>query len=181
MNTEVKAHYPANVLKFCPFCGSTNFENKSIKAFKCNSCGHPFYMNAAAAVAAIIQDEKGNILLAQRAFEPYQGLYDLPGGFTDPLETAEEALLREVKEEFNLDIIEYKYFDSFPNEYLYKGLTYFTLDLYFICKVKTFANMHIKDDVSGYKFITPDIESTSIIGPEPMRKMLCKYIELKSD
>ena len=56
------------------------------------------------AVDAIIEDRKGNIVLIKRKYPPFQGFYALPGGFIEEGEKPKQALLREVKEETNLDV-----------------------------------------------------------------------------
>ncbi len=56
------------------------------------------------AVDAIIEDGKGNIVLIKRKFPPYQGFYALPGGSVEKGEHHKEALIREVKEETNLNV-----------------------------------------------------------------------------
>lgn len=54
--------------------------------------------------AAIIQKD-GNILIAQRGRNKSQGLkWEFPGGKLEDNETAEESLVREIKEELNIDI-----------------------------------------------------------------------------
>jgi 8-oxo-dGTP diphosphatase len=52
--------------------------------------------------ALIIYEEK--IVLIKRKNLPYEGMFALPGGFVDIGETVEEAVVREAKEETNLDI-----------------------------------------------------------------------------
>ena len=60
-------------------------------------------------VDAIIEDKKGNVVLIKRKYPPFQNYYALPGGFIKEGEKPVEALIREVKEETNLDVkIEYK-------------------------------------------------------------------------
>ena len=53
----------------------------------------------------ILQQRK--ILLLKRSFDSqmYPGFWGCPGGRTEPNETAEENVIREVKEECNLDFI----------------------------------------------------------------------------
>lgn len=70
-------------------------------------------------VAAIIENSEGKILLIKRAnTHSFEGFWALPGGKIDAGETAEAAVVKEVKEETNLsftpkDILgEYK--ESFP-------------------------------------------------------------------
>lgn len=52
--------------------------------------------------AIIERDDK--ILLIKRKNEPFKGQWALPGGFVEYGESAEDAIIREVKEEANLDI-----------------------------------------------------------------------------
>ena len=56
------------------------------------------------AVDAIIEDRKGNVVLIKRKYPPFQNYYALPGGFIDEGEKPVEAVIREVKEETNLDV-----------------------------------------------------------------------------
>lgn len=163
-----------NNFKYCPKCGSNSFISKG-DGFLCMDCEFRLYINASAAVAAIIVDNKGNILLAIRGKEPQKGTYDLPGGFIDIGETAEEALKREIKEELDLDVIESNFLASFPNTYHYKGMTYYPLDIGFVCKVDGMDHIKALDDVAGIEFIKPtDIDLTKI-GFESARKMVKTY------
>ena len=59
-------------------------------------------------VAAVIRDEEGRILITQRNLKKAQGgLWEFPGGKIEPEETKEHAIVREIKEELDVDI-EYK-------------------------------------------------------------------------
>ncbi|NVO18388.1 MAG: NUDIX domain-containing protein [Bacteroidetes bacterium] len=144
---------PQQVFRYCPRCGSGNFHPDSVKSMQCADCGFQYFFNLVAAVAGLIYDDDGNLLLTYRANEPAKGELDLPGGFIDMGEDATEALFREIKEELNLDVISSEYYHSFPNEYIYGGITYFTLDLVFRCKVISFENIKAADDVAGYVFM----------------------------
>lgn len=56
-------------------------------------------------VAAVIQNEDGKVLIAQRNLKKAQGgLWEFPGGKIETSETKEEAIVREIKEEMDLDI-----------------------------------------------------------------------------
>jgi NAD+ diphosphatase len=77
----------------------------------------------------------GKILAIKRGQEPKKGMLDLPGGFLDPNETAEDGLKREIKEELNIDLGDLKYLGSYPNIYKYKGVLYHTCDLFFHSKI----------------------------------------------
>ena len=55
-------------------------------------------------VDAVIEDNAGNVILIKRKYPPFQDYYALPGGFIEKGESAIRALVREVKEETNLDV-----------------------------------------------------------------------------
>ena len=116
MNTS-----PENVISYCPKCGSDEFVFEGERSFLCGKCKFNFFINSAAAVAVLMVNDKGQLLLTKRAFEPQKGMLDLPGGFVDPGETVEEAAVREVKEELNLDVHHLRYLISQCNEYEYRN------------------------------------------------------------
>lgn len=150
MNTHPENHY-----KYCPRCGKAGEFNSQHYAFKCHSCGFQFYLNSAAAVVALIFNEKGELLLSRRGVEPEIGKLDLPGGFVDPKESAETAMMREIKEELDIVPSKIEYFGSFPNEYLFSGTIVFTTDLVFKCTVDDFSTLTFRDDIIGLEFIHP--------------------------
>jgi 8-oxo-dGTP diphosphatase len=55
-------------------------------------------------VDAIIYHPMMGVVLIERGHEPFKGCWALPGGFVDVGETVEDACIREVKEETNLDV-----------------------------------------------------------------------------
>ena len=130
-----------------------------------------------AAVAAVIRNEKNEILFTVRKHEPAIGMLDLPGGFVDMGETAEEAIRREILEELNLEISTLEYWGSFTNKYLYAEVEYQTLDLVFLCSVKTFETIKAADDVSGYVFKDPGCVKPEEIGLESIRSINNSILE----
>ena len=59
--------------------------------------------------AGVLQDTGGRILLAKRHADTHQGnLWEFPGGKLEPGEGVEEALSRELQEELNVEITEYR-------------------------------------------------------------------------
>ena len=55
-------------------------------------------------VAAIIYNEKNKILIAKRLSGKYKEYWEFPGGKIENNETHKQALIREIKEELNIDI-----------------------------------------------------------------------------
>ncbi|MHC5060247.1 MAG: NUDIX hydrolase [Planctomycetota bacterium] len=111
----------AKLFQYCPRCGGDKLAAATVKSFECPDCGFGFFLNTAAAVGALITDGQGRLLVTVRKAEPAKGTWDLPGGFTDPGESVEETVRREIKEELGLDIISMRYFCSFPNIYEFGG------------------------------------------------------------
>lgn len=144
--------HPVNVLKFCPRCGSANFPATGSRSFTCGDCSFNYYANSSAAVAALLFNEKGELLLTRRAIEPHLGKLDLPGGFIDPMETAEDAAIREIQEELGIEIHSLQYFCSYPNEYVFSGYSVYTLDLFFLAKTESIHQMTAMDDISSFEF-----------------------------
>jgi ADP-ribose pyrophosphatase YjhB (NUDIX family) len=60
------------------------------------------YSNPAPTVSVTIVRD-GKYLLAKRAVEPHKGTWDILGGFIEAGESAEEAAVRELKEEIGLN------------------------------------------------------------------------------
>ena len=147
--------HPVNVLKFCPRCGSANFPATGRRSFKCGDCSFNYYANSSAAVAVLLFNEKDELLLTRRAIEPHRGKLDLPGGFIDPMETAEQAAVREIQEELGIEIHSLYYFCSYPNEYVFSGFTVYTLDLAFLAKTESLHKMTAMDDISSFEFYKP--------------------------
>jgi mutator protein MutT len=55
-------------------------------------------------VGAIIEDDRGRLLLIRRGQEPARGTWSIPGGRVEAGETDAEALAREVREETGLAV-----------------------------------------------------------------------------
>lgn len=168
--------HPGRVFRFCPGCGSPGLRLEDGRFFSCAGCGLTYYLNAAAAVAGLIEDPRRGLLLTRRAREPRKGTLDLPGGFVDPGESAEQALAREVMEELNLEVISTSFFDTFPNTYLYRGITYFTLDLAFICEVRDFNPLSAGDDALECFFVPAGDIRLQDIGLDSIRSMVARYV-----
>ncbi len=151
----LKETHPTQVFRFCPRCGSSDFQVLTQRSFECGECRFHFFINASAAVAALIFDEAGRLLVTRRAVDPDKGKLDLPGGFIDPGETAEEAVKRELKEELGITVKEMHYLASASNHYLFSGLAVPTTDLAFRVVPLSLEKMTASDDISSFEWVDP--------------------------
>lgn len=55
------------------------------------------------AVDCVVFNERGELLVIKRGKEPYMGMYALPGGKVEYGESAEDAALRELREETGIE------------------------------------------------------------------------------
>lgn len=170
--------HPLEKLTFCPKCGSRHFEVNDFKSRKCDNCGFVFYMNPGAATAAFILNADGRLLVERRAKEPAKGTLDLPGGFVDIGETAEEGIIREVREETSLDITAPKYLFSFPNIYHYSGIDINTLDMFFLCKIEGEPVVMAGDDAAECMWLPLSSIHTELFGLRSIRQALFKFLNL---
>jgi len=166
--------------RYCPCCGSAEFEKHDFKSMRCHHCGFTLYMNASAAVAALLVNEKGELLVAQRAEEPAKGTLDLIGGFVDPGESLEQAVRREVKEETGIELDEnlpLQVLFSLPNTYLYSGLTIHTTDAFFLIKIPSDTSLHAKDDVAACRWMRCGDIRPEAFGLESIQKGIKAFLE----
>lgn len=164
--------HPLSQFKFCPKCGSSDFAENNFKSNKCGSCGFIYYFNISSSTIAIIINDQKELLVATRAHEPVKGTLDLPGGFVDLNENGEEAVVREVKEETGLDVIDLKFLFSIPNKYMYSDFEVQTLDLVYLCTVKDTSGMQADDDVSNLQFIKLADLNPDLFGLQSVKEVI---------
>lgn len=170
--------HPLNEFKYCPKCGSNKFEVNNEKSKVCLSCNFVYYFNSSAATVAIILNENKEILVCKRANEPAKGTLDLPGGFIDMYETAEEGVAREVLEETGLSIADPKYLFSIPNIYEYSNFTVHTLDMFFVCNVSSKEAIKAMDDVQEAFFVSIDNLNPDDFGLLSIKQGVSKLISM---
>ena len=170
--------HPLAQFHFCPRCGSQQFVIHNALSRHCNNCGFTYYQNPRAATAAFIQNAKGELLVARRAKEPAKGTLDLPGGFVDNDETAEEGMAREIKEETGLCIspkhVEYMF--SVPNIYNYSGMDIHTLDLFFFCRVGDEAVVKAADDAAELAWMPLRVLNPELFGLRSIRGAVSRFL-----
>lgn len=114
--------FRTELYKFCPLCGGRLHlrlvQPKEPPRLVCQACNFVFYLDPKLAAIAVIPYQNG-LVLARRAIEPGYGLWVAPGGFVDVGEKVESAVIREVREEVNLEIA----LERLLNVYSYRGRT----------------------------------------------------------
>jgi ADP-ribose pyrophosphatase YjhB (NUDIX family) len=80
---------------YCMACGSRLSHAPPIR---CAQCGVEHWRNAKPCAGAVVTHE-GRLLLTRRTIEPWQGRWDVPGGFCEAEEHPRDTAVREVLEE----------------------------------------------------------------------------------
>lgn len=139
---------PLDSFRYCPRCGQADFANYGDRAKLCHACGLRYFHNVASAVACLLRNKDGKYLFVRRGQAPARGTLDLPGGFVDPLETVEDAVRRELREETGLEAGAISYLRSLPNIYPFSGIDVYTSDLFFLVDCDSFEGAKASDDAS---------------------------------
>ncbi len=96
------------MIRYCSLCGSSRItfkipEGETVKRFVCENCGKIHYINPRLIVGCLpVYEEK--ILMCKRAINPCLGKWNLPAGFMENQETAEQGAIRETREEANAKV-----------------------------------------------------------------------------
>ncbi|MFA6856128.1 MAG: NUDIX domain-containing protein [Treponema sp.] len=164
-----------NDFKMCPMCGSFKISYVDNRKWLCPDCGFDLYNNVAAAVGIVLADNDGNILFEKRAKEPRRGFFALPGGFVNPDECLEDAVVRECFEETGIKPPVVSYLCSFPNTYKYKNITYKTCDSFFTAcipeesgSIELFMNQLHGQQSEVLGFVSVHISDRNDIGRIPL-------------
>ena len=168
--------HPLHSFRYCPVCGSVHFVENNFKSKKCRDCDFVYYFNPASATAIFITNGVGELLVVSRAKEPAKGSFDLPGGFVDLYETAEEAIIREVKEETGLQISSPEYLFSLPNIYSYSGFDVHTVDLFYQQSIDTFSGLQAGDDAESIFFLPQNKIQPEKFGLHSIRQAVEKWL-----
>jgi ADP-ribose pyrophosphatase YjhB (NUDIX family) len=180
MHSFSKTH-PGNLFNYCPKCGTKDLTFNGVKVLSCTACGLDYYINPAPSVAVILEYPDETIVLTRRKYEPEKGTFDLPGGFVEINEPIEQTVRREIFEELKIEVTTMNYIGSFPNEYVYKGVSYYTCDMAFVCPIHEGTALHPSDDVSETLIIKPnDIDHQQISFPS-ISNILRLYISNRAE
>lgn len=162
-------------LNYCLICGE-ELEKKEENLLICKPNKHSYYINPRPCNSAILQNKKGEMLLAKRKYPPKKDYWDLPGGFINLAETAEESARREIKEELGINVKILKYIGSFYDFYPYKDFNYATISFVFSSLLED-EKIQPKDDVSEVRWFQQDEIPFNKLAFESLKEAIRKFLE----
>lgn len=178
--------------KRCQQCGFTYYANpcSATAAFIRRDCGQRIQTlqqpvsgqriqtpQQPASGQRIHQPFTAELLVAVRGKEPAKGTLDLPGGFVDMYETAEEGMIREIQEETGLTVENPRYLFSIPNRYLYSGMVIHTLDMFFEVYVDADVHPVADDDAAALRWMPLDSINASDFGLHSISQAVDRYLK----
>jgi ADP-ribose pyrophosphatase YjhB (NUDIX family) len=137
--------------RHCITCGKL-VTKKNDSLYTCEA-GHENWINPAVGVSAYVVKD-GKVLFGVRSSDPGKGKLDVPGGFVEVHESAEQAAIREAKEEFGIDITLERCFGTYPSDYDGRP----ALNIVFIASMPD-QDITPSDDMSGGEPVWRDIEN----------------------
>jgi ADP-ribose pyrophosphatase YjhB (NUDIX family) len=138
--------------RHCPRCGA-DLELADGKA-ECRN-DHRFYATPQPTACALCVDGEGRLLLARRAGPPFEGAWDLPGGFVEEGEHPLDAIRRELREETGLSVEPQDFVGVWMDTYGDEAGAASTLNMYWTARV-TGGEPEAADDVSELRWFPPD-------------------------
>ena len=113
--------------RLCPRCGAELGGDAARLA--CDACGFIVYASSKPTAGALCVDN-GRVLLARRAHPPFEGFWDIPGGFLNEGEDPLDGLRRELKEETGLEVEPERFLGIWMDRYGGDSTAEATLTLY---------------------------------------------------
>jgi 8-oxo-dGTP diphosphatase len=118
--------------RLCPRCGAELAGDAARLA--CGACGFIVYASSKPTASALCVDD-GRVLLARRAHPPFEGFWDIPGGFLEEGEDPLDGLRRELKEETGLEVEPQRFLGIWMDRYGGDSTAKATLNLYWTARV----------------------------------------------
>ncbi|HNR50031.1 MAG TPA: NUDIX domain-containing protein [Deltaproteobacteria bacterium] len=136
-------------MRFCPKCGNgliwKDIDGKSRKACSSDGCPYVFWDNPTPVVAAVVEYE-GDVVLVRNKGWP-EKMFGLISGFLEKGESPDDAVLREVREELDLDGT----IESFIGYYPFFEMNQLILAF----SVITRGTIRMGDELEEYRRVSP--------------------------
>lgn len=144
-----------NGWRFCPRCATqATFAGEGIERhLACPACGYVKYDNPLPTTIGLVEAD-GHLLLLRRADEPQAGWWDTVGGFVAAGESAEEAMLREAREEIGAAVEIRGIVGTYASVYGDTGLQ--TLGVAFLCALPEEAELTISAESIDHDWFGPE-------------------------
>ncbi|KKQ66375.1 MAG: NUDIX hydrolase [Candidatus Daviesbacteria bacterium GW2011_GWA2_38_24] len=121
----------------------------------CELCN---FRNPKGAVTAVII-QNGRLLMLKRSEEPFKGMWDLPGGYMQEMETPEQGILRELKEELEVKS-KTTFIKCFPGYGYWKGDKFPIVSHAFLVEIQ--GEIKLNEENSAYEWVPlKEIESVA--------------------
>jgi 8-oxo-dGTP diphosphatase len=165
--------------RFCLWCGHrlVSVRVEGYRRRRCVRCRWIFYDNAVPAVVGIIE-RAGRVLLARRGRPPYEGSWDLPGGFLEGGELPEAGLERELREELAVRARRIRLIGFAADRYGPRGFHVLTM-VYRVAIGR--AKVRPGDDVSDAQWFDRQAVPLHEVSFPSMRRLLRDYLEGRTD
>jgi len=138
--------------RLCPRCGAELDGDAARLA--CDTCGFIVYASSKPTAGALCVDN-GRVLLVRRAHPPFEGFWDIPGGFLDEGEGPLDGLRRELREETGLEVEPERFLGIWMDRYGGDSTAEATLNLYWTARVVG-GDAAPADDVSELRWFNRD-------------------------
>jgi len=134
---------------------------------------------------AVITDERQRILITRRAeHSSHGGLWEFPGGKLECEELAPSALIREVKEEVDLDVLAYDYLGEIRHSYAEQDISLLVYHVYDYrgAALRREAQLDLRwvelDHLNEFQFPAANIEIIELIRQKGFIDRTCAKLKL---
>jgi NAD+ diphosphatase len=158
-------------MKFCPLCSKELtvkiIDGKQRKTCPSDSCTFVYWENPTPVVAAIVELD-GNVIMIRNKGWP-ENMFGIVSGFLEKGETADDAILREVKEELGLD----GRIQSFIGYYTFVEMNQLILTFHIVAE----GEITIGEELEEIRIVEPERIRPWAFGTGPAVK---KWLEMRA-
>lgn len=134
-----------NVYKNCPTCTSPlRIDSNGYLECSSSTCNYVFYNNPTPVVAAIVEYGKNHVVLAHNTAWPLK-FFGLITGFVEEYENPDHTVIREVKEELNLNST----IKEFVGHYTFKRMNQLIMAYHVIAE----GDIVLNEELDDYRII----------------------------